>query len=102
LPQLLALAAHRSDPGLVDRERNKWIKDFDRTIETVAHEHGAIYFSTYKTLCPDDRCQIADSTGMPLEFDTAHFTASGSMRVATGFPIGRIPAPPVTTLRPAT
>jgi len=93
LPQLLALATQRANPKLVDDQRNKSTKDFDRAIETVAREHGAIYFSTYRTLCPADRCKIVDPAGLPLEFDAAHFTATGSMLVAIGFPIDRIPPP---------
>jgi len=83
----------RHDKGLVDRYRNPADAEFDRQVEQIAHEHGAIYFSTYQTLCSAGHCETTDPAGIPLEFDQAHFTATASMRVARGFPIEQVALP---------
>jgi peptidoglycan/LPS O-acetylase OafA/YrhL len=93
LPEVLALAVNRGDMSLVEKLRNKSIALFDRQIERLARAHHAIYFSPYRTFCKTGTCAFADANGLPLEFDAAHFTASGSMLVATGFPIDQIPYP---------
>ena len=93
LPKLLALSILRDDKGLVDRYRSAADPAFDRQVEQIAHDHGAIYFSTYRTLCRAGRCETTDAAGIPLEFDQAHFTATGSMRVARGFPIEQVALP---------
>lgn len=93
LPQILALGIQRNDPALVSRMRRRDGAELDRQFEALARKHGAIYFSTYRTLCGAGTCKVTDAQGLPLEFDDAHFTASGSMFVATGFPIVKIPPP---------
>jgi len=93
LPQLLALSIARSDPTLVNRYRSAGDPQLDEQVAKIAHDHGAIYFSTYRTLCRKGSCEIMDADGIPLEFDQAHFTATGSMRVARGFPIEQVALP---------
>jgi hypothetical protein len=54
----------------------------DRLFRTQLAGSGARYFSIYDALCPKSHCQVLDSDGMPLEFDTDHFTLNGSVYVA--------------------
>ncbi len=51
LPQLLAIANERGDPGLVGRNRRPEIRSLDNELETLAHEKGVQYVSLYQYFC---------------------------------------------------
>ena len=100
LPQLLALAEQRSDPGLVDRSRRADGSKNDATFRSIARRSGALYFSTYRALCGSGRCQVVDADGMPVQFDNGHLTGSGSDIAARGFPMSEVLAGRSPHVRP--
>lgn len=58
------------------------LSDNDRMFATAIRASGATYISVYRTMCPSGRCATTTDRGIPLYFDTGHFTEAGSMWVA--------------------
>jgi hypothetical protein len=84
LPRILAEAAQRHDPGLVDRHR-EYDKKLEASLHAIASQYNATYISLFKVLCPQDRCLTVAPDGVPLEFDGNHLTKDGSLFAARKF-----------------
>jgi peptidoglycan/LPS O-acetylase OafA/YrhL len=54
----------------------------DQIFDTAIRASGATYISVYRTMCPSGRCATTTDRGIPIYFDTGHFTEAGSMWVA--------------------
>jgi peptidoglycan/LPS O-acetylase OafA/YrhL len=82
LPRTVTVSLATGDPSLVARDLALEVAATDRLFRRQLADSGALYFSIYDALCPKSHCQVLDSEGMPLEFDTDHFTLNGSVYVA--------------------
>lgn len=78
LPRLLAEALYRHDPAIVDRDRVAARQRLDAMLAARIPATGARYISTYRALCPADRCTLWTDDGNPIQFDYGHLTARGS------------------------
>ena len=81
LPRLLLTADGTKDPGLLDQHWDHTLMLFDDQLSRLAAEHGATYVSMLRLLCSGYSCSNADGKGLPLLYDTEHFTAEGSKLV---------------------
>jgi hypothetical protein len=54
----------------------------DQMFATSIRASGATYISLYRTMCPSGRCATTTGRGIPLYFDTGHFTEAGSIWLA--------------------
>jgi len=81
LPRLLATASQTGNPGIVQAHLSPPDKRLDQTLASLAAEHGARYVSLSELLCRDGVCANLADDGSPLEFDTDHLTAQGSLSV---------------------
>jgi hypothetical protein len=82
LPRTLVVATVAHDPSIVERDRSAEISRTDKLFAAALAGSSARYYSIYEAICPRDRCQVRDSRGMPVEFDTDHFTLNGATWVA--------------------
>ncbi|KQN77375.1 acyltransferase family protein [Sphingomonas sp. Leaf62] len=78
LPRILADALYRRDPSIVDRHRIASRRTLDAMLAARVPATGATYVSTYRALCPNDRCTLWTDDGNPIQFDYGHLTARGS------------------------
>jgi peptidoglycan/LPS O-acetylase OafA/YrhL len=82
LPRLLAEATERDDPGYVADHLIRTYGPLDAALAALAARYDAQYVSMLKLLCRGDVCPSRADDGSPLEFDTDHLTADGSLTVA--------------------
>jgi peptidoglycan/LPS O-acetylase OafA/YrhL len=82
LPRVLAEASEHGDMSLVQTHVNRSYADLDRTLAALAAGNGAQYVSFLSLLCHGAVCDSLADDGAPLEFDTDHLTAEGSLTVA--------------------
>ena len=82
LPRLLADEILRNDPSIARRMRDASIPVRDQTMRALVTARGATYVSLYDAACPGDICQELTQDGVPVQFDTGHLTAEGSIVIA--------------------
>jgi peptidoglycan/LPS O-acetylase OafA/YrhL len=85
VPMLMAMAAMRNDPGLVDRNFDASRGALDARFAALAAAHGAKYVSAYAAFCGVGNCRVRGDSGLPLMFDYGHLTTEGSELVAKRF-----------------
>jgi peptidoglycan/LPS O-acetylase OafA/YrhL len=78
VPRLLVSAQREADPALVQRHMDGSVEALDTTMEQLAASHGVNYISLLNLYCAKQACTVVDSEGLPLIFDTEHFTAAAS------------------------
>jgi hypothetical protein len=102
LPRLLAVALRAHAPAMVEQHRTAEPLETDRTLSEIARNEWKIrYISAYESLCAPttsadvpavaDRtvrsvlaaCPVSAGQGVPLLFDTDHFTPQGSIVYAS-------------------
>lgn len=81
LPRLLADEILRNDPLLAQRMRSAEIPVRDRMMKALVMERGADYVSVYDAACPNGVCREITEDGIPIQFDTGHLTAEGSIAI---------------------
>src|SRR5262249_41636441 len=81
LPRLLAFAARDGDGGLVDRHRLD-LAPLDEALRRLATSKRVAYVSFYDILCRGSACLNLAGPTIPLQYDSAHLTAQGSLLVA--------------------
>ena len=96
LPRLLALSLQNHDPASIDRHRYKAAEVTDRKLAKLARRTWHVeYISAYEDLCASQvemvakaqpesvsNCPLYAAPGVPLLFDTDHFTPQGSILYA--------------------
>lgn len=82
LPRLLADGARFHDPALYLRFKDREVDVLDDQIAALAAANGAEYISLPKLMCSPGRCATLSNKNEPLQFDTGHVTADGSVFVA--------------------
>jgi hypothetical protein len=83
LPRTVTVSLATRDPSVIEHDRFAEVKRTDELFADRMAGSNARYFSVYGAICPPrDSCQVFDTYGMPLEFDTAHLTVNGSIQVA--------------------
>jgi peptidoglycan/LPS O-acetylase OafA/YrhL len=83
LPRLLAISIGKSDSTLPQRHRLASVRDLDRTMKALARDQWHVgYFSYFDALCADQQCREYVSPGVPMQKDTTHLTAKGSIWMA--------------------
>jgi peptidoglycan/LPS O-acetylase OafA/YrhL len=82
LPRTVVVSMDSHDPSWIERDRAVEVRLADRVFARRMANSPARYFSLYDAICPETGCLVFDSAGMPVEFDTDHFTLNGSIEVA--------------------
>ncbi len=90
LPRLLAISLREHAPSLLEQHRLKDPEQLDKRLADMARRWGVPYISAYKNLCAateatspgDSPCPVYASPGVPLLWDTDHFTPQGSILYA--------------------
>jgi peptidoglycan/LPS O-acetylase OafA/YrhL len=82
LPRTVVVSMDSHDPSWIERDRAVEVRLADRLFARRMANSPARYFSLYDAICPESGCLVFDSSGMPVEFDTDHFTVNGSIEVA--------------------
>ena len=86
LPRVLAFALRNHDPLLPVRHLTGGGRELDRRMKALAAESWDVpYISAFDQLCPADNgpgCTVFAAPGVPMQFDTHHFTAAGSLLYA--------------------
>ncbi len=90
LPRLILTAERNGDPSLPAQNWDHSLLTLDRDMKAVAAANGADYLSILELFCPAGRCELQDARGMPLIFDQEHFTAEGSIMVASALRQSRV------------
>ncbi|MDF2115373.1 acyltransferase family protein [Roseiarcaceae bacterium H3SJ34-1] len=85
LPQLMAIGLERGIPDFADRHVVTDRADLDARMEKMTREAGTEYVSIYRYLCGSGECAKTARDGIPIAFDSSHFTAEGSAYVAHAF-----------------
>jgi peptidoglycan/LPS O-acetylase OafA/YrhL len=80
LPQLLSRSILEHNEPLILREQLSYPFEIDRLFKKALP--AANYVSLLDGLCPQDRCIVYAAPGVPLQFDTSHFTTEGSILAA--------------------
>ena len=102
LPRLLTVSLRDRDPRLVDRHRVKGDAQEDRRLAALARSAWKVrYISVFEDLCATQlemvakaqpetsaSCPLFAAPGVPLLFDTDHFTAEGSVLFAQAMRAG--------------
>lgn len=78
LQRVLAEALYRSDPAVLKEHRVAERARIDAQLARDVPGTGATYVSVYKALCPDGRCTLWTSDGIPIQSDYGHLTAEGA------------------------
>jgi peptidoglycan/LPS O-acetylase OafA/YrhL len=78
LPRLLTIGALHHDPGLVQKALVAKEFKIEADFRAFFADKGVHYVSIIDALCPNGSCITHDEQGVPLQFDRAHLTASGS------------------------
>lgn len=63
LPRLMIASMLKHDPTVVDRFRTIQQRQTDRIFAEKLSRSAVGYVSLYRTICPDDRCQVTDQGG---------------------------------------
>jgi hypothetical protein len=83
LPQLLALSIKTQDPALPAEHRVAYYQNVDSEMIELARSFPNVrYVSYFRMLCPEGSCVEYANPGVPLQYDGAHLTTSGSLLVA--------------------
>jgi hypothetical protein len=82
LPRLLADGVRFHDPNLYLRFKDREVDVLDDQIAALAAANGAEYISLPKLMCSPGRCATLSYKNEPLQFDTGHVTADGSVFVS--------------------
>lgn len=83
LPRLVATSLRDHDPGLPERHRLKAPQRLDAQFAALARDTWHVpYLSIYDDLCTPAACPALAAPGIPLLFDTHHFTPEGSLLLA--------------------
>lgn len=83
LPQLLALSIKAQDPALPAEHRVAYYQNVDSEMIELARSFPNVrYVSFFRMLCPEGSCVEYANPGVPLQYDGAHLTTSGSLLVA--------------------
>ena len=83
-PQLQLFKAYKSDPAHLVPNRlqsfDKRTLDFDRRLKEVAAKLGAVFISSYDTLCNEAGClaRLGNTSRDIIQVDLTHFSAAGS------------------------
>lgn len=77
LPRLLFFDPDGSDT-LARHSIDHDIWSIDSSMRKISEAHGAAYISPLAALCPQRHCRVYAKGKVPLQFDSAHFTAEGS------------------------
>ena len=85
LPQLMAVGLERGIPDFADRHIVTDRAELDVRMEKMTREAGAEYVSVYRHLCGSGKCLKTTPNGIPIAFDSSHFTAEGSEFVVLAF-----------------
>lgn len=89
LPRLLADEILRNSPWLASRTRTAGIRERDRELSRIVAAKGATYLSVYDAACRGGHCDEFAEGDVPLQFDSGHLTAKGSVvvgqRLSAGF-----------------
>ena len=85
LPRVLAFALREGDPTLPERHLLPRAERLDREMEVLARTRWHVrYLSAFESLCgviaerQATHCRVFAAPGVPLQFDTHHFTEAGS------------------------
>jgi hypothetical protein len=78
VPRLLAMSVHAHNTLLLRRALLPAPESTDNEFLAALHGTGAEYVSLYRVMCADQSCAALDPDGIPLQFDTDHFTDAGS------------------------
>jgi peptidoglycan/LPS O-acetylase OafA/YrhL len=82
LPRLLLRAGWRKDPDLVTRTRRRDTPQMEAALKSAVEGAGGEFAAVYGTLCAKGSCVTTDTQGDPIQFDSAHLTASGAALLA--------------------
>ena len=84
LARLLATQALWGSADLAQERRVPAMKTIDEQFATALKTTGATYVSIYDLLCPPGTatCQTTTDSGVPMQWDYGHLTASGSVVLA--------------------
>jgi peptidoglycan/LPS O-acetylase OafA/YrhL len=82
LPRLMVNELLHDDPAAASRAKSAGVRERDRAMRRMVAAHGATYLSVYDAVCHDGRCDEVVDGGVPMQFDTGHLTAQGSIEVA--------------------
>ena len=88
LPRILADGILKGDPARASRLRDPTIPERDRTMKALVTAKGVEYVSLHAAACPGGVCQERTPGGNPLQFDTGHLTAEGSVLIARRLALG--------------
>lgn len=80
LPRLLADQIRRGVAFASDRRR-PGIRERGLEMSRIVTAHGATYLSIYDAICPQNRCDESVAGDVPIQFDTGHLTAEGSVEL---------------------
>lgn len=82
MPRVIATALRDSHPERIEPHRSTEPQNTDRTMSELARTRWHVpYISIYDNLCKP-ACPLYATPGVPLLFDTDHFTAAGSELLA--------------------
>lgn len=83
LPRLLVLSLANDDPELPARHMNPELWKLDSAMRALAEEkHVAGYLSLADAMCPNRACALYAGPQAPMESDSNHLTAEGSVAMA--------------------
>lgn len=82
LPRLLADGIRFGDADRAYRFRDLDEVTVDDQLAALAKSEGVEYISLQKLLCRTGACTTTDASGDPIQFDSTHLTAQGSLLVA--------------------
>jgi hypothetical protein len=86
LPRILAAAPRGREEEDAARHRLTEQRAIDRALAFAVAGTGAVYVSTYRTICPPAApCRLWSSPGTPLQFDYGHLTVEGATVIARAF-----------------
>jgi SGNH domain (fused to AT3 domains) len=83
LPRLLAVSIQSTDLSLAGRHMlmGQWSVE-SKMAQLAASENGVKYISLIAPICLGYTCASYTPEGVPLEFDSNHFTRAGSLLIA--------------------
>ncbi|MCU4181156.1 acyltransferase family protein [Bosea sp. BH3] len=82
LPRLLAEGLERGDPDHAQKALLPAVFELDDMMSRYAQANGIRYVSMVKLLCEGRRCLEYAAPGVPIFFDSNHFTAAGAKLAA--------------------
>lgn len=78
LPVLLVRESLTGNPMVATHHRLASIAETDRALMQATAAYPGHYVSTYRILCPQDRCFELVRDGVPMQYDGDHFTPEGA------------------------